>query len=136
MGRPVGIDSMLFVYYFEGTPKLVDYSEKVLAKIKEGHQEGVMSLIGIIEIITGPKRLKNFALAQRYKNLIATFPHLTIVNLNDNIVELASDLRGKYGIATPDAIHIATAIDARAAKFVTNDRDLKRVKEIRVGMLG
>jgi predicted nucleic acid-binding protein len=70
-----------------------------------------------------------------YRQLIERYPNLSIRNLNERIIELASDLRAQYNVRTPDAIHIATAIDAGASLFYTNDRNLKRVKEIEVQTL-
>jgi len=67
--------------------------------------------------------------------MITHFPHLTIVGINEQIVELASDLRAHYSLATPDAIHIATAIDFGACTFITNDKALRKVKEISVELL-
>jgi predicted nucleic acid-binding protein len=47
----------------------------------------------------------------------------------------AARLRAAYGLRTPDAIHLATAVAAEAAEFVTTDRRLARVKEIEVRVL-
>jgi predicted nucleic acid-binding protein len=39
--------------------------------------------------------------------------------------EIASELRAIYTLRTPDAIHLATALKAGAAAFVSQDRRLK-----------
>lgn len=49
--------------------------------------------------------------------------------------DMASDLRARYNIRTPDAIQVATTILAGAGTFLTNDESLKRVKEIKVSLL-
>ena len=97
--------------------------------------EAVFSSIGLIEVLTGPKRAGNFELAGEYRELFARFPNLTIGGMNESIVEIASDLRATYGISTFDAIHIATAIDAGAKRFITNDKGLQRIKEITIELL-
>jgi predicted nucleic acid-binding protein len=48
---------------------------------------------------------------------------------------IASDLRAKYGIKTPDAIQIATTIYGGSRSFITNDDLLKKVKEVKVLLL-
>ena len=105
--------------------------------IEAGRIEAVFSSIGLIEVLTGPKRTGNFELAGEYRELFAHFPNLTIGGMNEAIVEIASNLRATYGISTPDAIHIATAIDANAQKFITNDKALRKIKikEISIELL-
>jgi len=44
-------------------------------------------------------------------------------------------LRVAYGLKTPDAIHMATALLNGAQAFVTNDAGLKRVNELDVLVL-
>jgi predicted nucleic acid-binding protein len=41
-------------------------------------------------------------------------------------------LSGRGVAANPDAIQLATALQARADVFLTNDRDLRRVEEVPV----
>ena len=51
---------------------------------------------------------------------------------NIDIAHRAAEYRARYGLRTPDAIHVATAVQARAEVFLTNDRRLRRVEEIDV----
>ncbi len=51
------------------------------------------------------------------------------------MVELATELRARHGFKTPDALHIATALDASADVFVTGDRALERCPGIQVSIL-
>jgi len=45
---------------------------------------------------------------------------------------IAARLRGSYGIRTPDALHLATAVVTGADAFVTADARLFRVTEVDV----
>lgn len=135
MVKLVGIDSVLFIYIFEKDHALAKKAKLILKNIEVGNLNGIFSSIGLIEVLTGPKKMGNQNLAFQYKTLISNIPNLTIIGINESIVELASDLRAKYGIKTPDAIHIATAIDAKADKFITNDKKLKKIKEIKIELL-
>ena len=135
MGQIIGIDASIFMYVWNKNPDFYQKSLAVLNQIENSNVKGVFSRIGLIEILTGPKKLKRLSLASYYKQKILSFPNLTIKDLNDDVVELASDLRAAYGLSMADAIHIATAIDAGAEKFVTNDKALKKVKEITIELL-
>jgi len=132
----VGLDTPVFVYFFQRNRDYFSRARDVLQRIEDGDARGVFSAIGMIELFTGLKEQGRQDLVSHYKLAFSTFPHLTIVGtLNEEIVEIASDFRNRYGISTPDAIHIATAIDAGAKKFITNDKGLTRVTEILVELL-
>ncbi len=134
MGK-VGIDTSLFIYLFEENPEYLAQSSKVFRAIQKGKYKGVFSVIGMIEILTGPKKKGQTGIAAEYEYRLRNFPNLSIIGINERIVWLSSDLRAKYDITTPDAIHIATAIDSGAEKFITNDKALKKIKEIKVELL-
>ena len=51
------------------------------------------------------------------------------------MVELATDLRGKYNLKTPDALHYAIAVEAGATLFLTGDRAFSRCLEVTVEVL-
>jgi len=82
-----------------------------------------------------PKKENNSLLTERYKLLFETFPNLQVKTLNENIADIASTLRASYNINTPDAIQIATSLEAKADIFITNDATLKKISEIKVLLL-
>ena len=55
--------------------------------------------------------------------------------VTSRIAESAADLRARYNLRTPDALHVAAGIDARCDAFLTNDTGIKRVTEIAVLVL-
>ena len=67
--------------------------------------------------------------------MFETFPNLQVKELNESIVDIASGLRANYNINTPDAIQIATSLEAKADIFITNATSLKKVTEIKVLLL-
>lgn len=54
----------------------------------------------------------------------------TAPGIPHGISENAAKLRAQYAIKTPDVLQIAGALFHGAKKFVTNDADLKKIKEI------
>ncbi len=63
------------------------------------------------------------------------FPNLTIKDVDKDIAIISAKLRAKYKIRTPDAIFIATGIAENADTFITNDDQLKNIKEIKITLL-
>ncbi|HEX9830382.1 MAG TPA: PIN domain-containing protein [Thermodesulfobacteriota bacterium] len=135
MAEKIGIDTSILIYLLEKNPQHVEAARAFMQQVQSGKYDAVFSAIGMIEILTGPKKKEDYELAARYREILTRFPHFVVQDLNENIVEVASDLRATYAIATPDAIHIATAIDFGAKKFFTNDRGLQKIKEITVEIL-
>jgi len=46
------------------------------------------------------------------------------------VADLASAIRARYKLRTPDAIQLATSILKGAQAFVTNDESLKKIRGI------
>jgi predicted nucleic acid-binding protein len=70
-----------------------------------------------------------------YKDILTNFPNLEIVNVDLEIADIASTLRSRYSIKTPDAIQVATAINKGCSAFITNDFALQKIEEINVLIL-
>jgi len=60
---------------------------------------------------------------------------LILVEVGAAVVERATDLRARYNLKTPDALHYATAVEVGAALFLTGDRALSRCSEVPVELL-
>lgn len=57
------------------------------------------------------------------------FAACEIVELNRAVFELATQLRANNQLKTPDALHLAAAIQAKCDEFWTNDKQLITVVE-------
>ena len=60
---------------------------------------------------------------------------IVMPDVNAAIIELATELRARYNLKTPDAIHYATAVEVAASVFLTGDRTLSRCSEVPVEVL-
>jgi len=83
----------------------------------------VTSVITLLEILVRPKS---------EGNLLAVWDHQELLTTYHN---LASDVRAKFGFCTPDASPVASALHAGTACFLTNEAQLKQVKELEVLLL-
>ncbi len=128
----LGVDSMLFVYHFEGSTEFGPSANALLEAAELGKCRLVASVLALLEILVVPKRMGRGDLCRRYRDLLESFPNLDFHELDGDIAERAAELRARYDLRTPDAIHLATALAAGADTFASEDKRLRKVKELKV----
>ena len=60
---------------------------------------------------------------------------ISLIEVTASVVESATEIRAKYNLKTPDALHYASAIKAGANVFLTGDRVFARCSDVAVEML-
>lgn len=126
---------MVFIYHLQDHKRYAPITEILLEAWEKGYHLGVTSVITLLEVLVKPKRDDNQDAVRDYKDLLLTFPNLDVFAIGSDCAELASDMRARYGIRTPDAIQISTALLAGATAFVTNDDQLEQIKELEIVLL-
>ena len=126
------VDTMLFVYHFEGNERFGPAAGRLLAAAEAGRCRLVASVLARMEALVVPKRHGREDLCQRYRDLFDAFPNLTVLPIGPEITEIAADLRAAHNLRTPDALHLATAIQAGAKAFVSEDRRIRGVEGVEV----
>lgn len=101
-------------------------------RLLEGHFRAITSTITLLEVLVQPYRYENNHLLEEYKEILLYADSLSIVPVSNEIADKAAELRAKYRVRTPDAIQVATAIHGEASIFLTNDKTLKKIREIEV----
>lgn len=134
-GKIIGLDTMVFIYHFEENKIYSPLTFSIFESLEKGNFNAITSILTLLEILVKPKRESNLILTERYKILLETFPNLQVKALDENIADVASSLKANYNINTPDAIQVATSLEAQADVFITNDTSLKKITEIKVLLL-
>lgn len=115
------LDTMVLIYHFEGHERFGPPASELLRAAEDGRCRLVVSLLARLELLVVPKRQGREDLCRRYRQLLESFPNLDVVPLDVAVVEIASDLRARHNLRTPDALHLATAVHRAADAFVTED---------------
>jgi predicted nucleic acid-binding protein len=123
---------MIFVHLLEDVERHETAAGALFAAAEAGRCRLVASILALLEVLVLPKRQGREGLCRQYRDLFGSFPNLSVLPVGHDVVEIASDLRARHGLRTPDALHIATAIDAGAEAFVTQERRLAKVEAIRI----
>jgi predicted nucleic acid-binding protein len=129
------LDTAPIIYFIEQHAKYWDLIRPIFVEIDLRNLEAITSTITLLEVLVHPFRTGNEALAEKYREILLSSVGLTTFEIFHDISEIASKLRAKYSIRTPDAIQIAVGIQYGASNFLTNDPELKKVSEIKVHVL-
>lgn len=134
-GQRICLDTAPIIYFIEDHDKYRNMLRPVFLEIDSGNIEAMTSTITLLEVLVHPLRTGNEALAEKYREILLSSGGLTTFEIFHEISEIASKLRAKYSIRTPDAIQMGVGIRYGAAKFLTNDPSLRKVSEIKVIIL-
>jgi len=123
------VDSPPIIYFVEGHERLRPHFKPLFEAQAAGRVRFAVTPITIAEMLTGPLKFGDEALARRYRAVLDSWD---IVTLNADIAESAARLRATLGLKLADALQVASALAINAAAFVTHDRDFSRVRYLRV----
>ena len=124
MSVRVYLDSCISIYYVE--LRLPWFAMIEQAFSGDGAPELFISDLVRLECFVLPVRNGDERLKERFDRFFARTIKL---ELPSEVYELATGLRARHNIKTPDAIHLAAAIHHDCDEFWTNDHRLDRASE-------
>ncbi len=128
--KRIGLDTNVLIYYIEEHPVLLKKIEPLINRISEGKAIGITSYVTLLELLVKPLRDGRSDLVDQYKTILTG--QLEIVPMDEAVSIKAAELRAKYGIRTPDAIQLASVIHKKGEVFISNDKGLKHIKDIKI----
>jgi len=128
----LALDTNVLIYLFEAGGELVEVASSIVTAIDEGRSEGVVASVALTELIVGPVRAGDEAMAERYVDAVRSIGGLRIVPVNAEIAIEAGILRGRHRLRLADALHVAAAREAGATAFITNDRRIPEIPRIQI----
>lgn len=126
------IETAPFIYYTESRAGYVVKMREILAYMRHGQLQVITAAVTLTEALMKPLQNNDQNLVTLYHTMFYHTTGVSVVSINATIGEAAAHLRAQYGIRTPDALHLATAIETGCDAFLTNDLALKRVSQIPV----
>ena len=128
-------DTAPIVYFIEEHKEFGKIADEIFKVIKDDSEyRPFSSVITLIEVLTQPLRKSKMEVVEKYRQFLLNSSNFITYSIDPIIAEKSAELRAQYGIKTPDAIQLA-GIENDGTLFVTNDRDLKKIKEIEVIVL-
>jgi predicted nucleic acid-binding protein len=133
---PVGVDTSIFVYFIEADPRYLSIVRPLFVAAHEGRLALVTSALTLMEVLVMPYRTGDDRLADHYEAFLTAAGGIRLVPIVPAALRAAARLRAAHGVRTPDALQLAAALDARRTGFLTNDRRLPAIGNLRVLQLG
>ena len=127
--RRIGLDSNILIYLLESSGPLADAAARIVDAIEAGTTEAVLSTVGLIEILAGPANAGDAAAFELTADALRDLL-IRVVSLDRATAEDAAWIRGSLGIGLEDAVHLASARNAGATAFVTNDRRRRSIPRL------
>ena len=126
-GGSVYVDANAIIYSVER----VEPYHGLLAPMWEGARAGRFTLASselvALETLIRPLRDSNARLESLFRSILAS-AEMDLIPATLATWEDAARIRAETGLATPDALHAATALSAGCQLFITNDADFRRTQ--------
>lgn len=127
--RRTYLDANATIYFVE---KVAPYYQFIRQRMTDAQGKPmvhcVINELLLMEVRVKPMREENQATLSSYESYFEAFACQTIA-LDKSVFELATQLRVRHRVKTPDALHLAAAIHAGCDQFWTNDGRLAKAAE-------
>ena len=129
------LDAAAVIYLIEGSSSVraqvhahIEQAEKVPAG------RLLASRLSRLECRVKPLRTGDAAMLATY-DAFFTRARLSVLDVSAAVLDRATELRARHGFKVPDAIHLASAIEAGADAFLTGDAGLAKCPGLNVELL-
>jgi predicted nucleic acid-binding protein len=132
------LDTSAIIYLIEGSKPLADKVGGQLRALlkKDPHMRTAVSRLARLECRVAPLRDDDVDTLAVYDSFFAR-PDLICVELDAEVIELATAIRARHGLKTPDALQVACCLQLGSDHlFLSGDKGLRRVAGLNVELLG
>lgn len=127
-GSRILLDSVSIVYYLERNPRYFAAATEWMERVNAGALTAAASVLLLSEVLVPAYRAGNPAAARQARAALERIPNFELVQVTSAVSDVAARLRAEHNLRTPDALHVATALNEGVGWLVTNDRRLQRVE--------
>ena len=131
VSEKVFFDTAPFIYLIENHPEFYQKTEELIFNLAMSSASFYTSVLTETEFNVQPIKLNKRELIDDFEKILVDIG-FKVHNIDIGIAKKAAELRVKHGLKTLDALQVATAIESDCSVFVTNDKGLKRLSELKV----
>lgn len=127
-------DSVILIYWLDQVGPFHLRAETHLQVLQAGRDWIAVSDLTRLECRVGASKRKDAVALAGFDRFFAR-PEVQILPLTATVFDRAAQLRADFGFKTPDALHLAAAMEAGCDCFLTNDSRLSKCGSIPVEVL-
>jgi predicted nucleic acid-binding protein len=131
----IGFDTSPIIYFVELHPVYFPLVRDVIKRIDEGNLKGFGSVVTLTEVLVFPRREGRRDLENQYRDILQHSRNFELVAIDAEIADEASDLRCRHNLRAPDALQVSAALSRDCDAFLTNDKKLKSVNDLKIIVL-
>ena len=130
--RSVFINTSPFIYYIEKSELYFEKMKSWFSKCYDLEKQLVTSPVTVEEYCVFHLKNQRFEYVYAFRSFVSDM-EISVKQIDSDTAFLAAQLRAKYqAIKSMDALQLASAIQNHCDVFLTNDKQLKQVAEIKV----
>lgn len=133
--RLLYVDTAPFIYFTEKRGHAADKMRAIFTIMSTGQFDVITSPVILPETLMKPLQAEDKPLITQYLAMFFHTKGIAIAAITAQTGNVAANLRARYNVRTPDALHLATALEAGCNAFLTNDLGLRRVTDLRILVL-
>jgi predicted nucleic acid-binding protein len=127
-------DSGILIYWLDQVgPFHLRAETRMLALLAAGDRVAISDLTRL-ECRVGALKRKDTAIVAAFDAFFAR-PEVQLLPLTATVFDRAAQMRADLNLKTPDALHLAAAIEGGCDRFLTNDTRLCRCTDITIEVL-
>ncbi|MBI2448582.1 PIN domain-containing protein [Candidatus Microgenomates bacterium] len=126
----IGLDSNIIIYFLDNNEKYGAICREIFSNIEKRGNIGVTSGLSYLESAVPAMRAGDIPTLTMIKSFFLQMPGLKVAMPDYNILDKALYLRAVYNIKAIDAVQLATAIVNDCSLFITNDKNITKIKKI------
>jgi len=119
----IALDTNIIIYWLEDNTEYTALVKKLVMPVLAQEEYAVVSVALCTEFVAGSG-------SSKLLNPLLLLPNISVKDVSYSIAMLAGELCKSHKLKHLDAIHLATAIESGASKFITNDQQLLKLREI------
>ena len=129
------VDTSALIYHVERIEPYFLAAAPLWQAVAHGQLEVNVSYLALLEVLVKPLKLQDHALVALYRRLLTETTGIRSRAIDQDVLEVAAQLRVDHNLRTPDAIHAATAVVHGCKWIITNDPTFRRVPGLSVILL-
>lgn len=131
-GQRVYFDTNPLIYFVEGLAEYQAVVLPVFEMLGKGELSAQTSPLTLTETTLKPLRTGHAALVAAYHDLLLDPDVFTLTQMTPQTFMQAAQIAAELNLKTPDALHMACAVQSECNTFLTNDLKIKPYAGVQV----